>query len=1618
MIKYSLCVCVCKLPLAAYYTLHLVAGVFMAQRMGHGKKKSAREEVARDAEEEQEEAAVAAEEEDPVADEAPLVLAEASVEKLALAVAAGRAGPLKLDPFVGGAAAGSSDFMSWWWTANLYLQGSTAPDDVKIRAVLLAVGGTAKDALRTAFIGVDPVALSFDEFSKTIKKVLCLQESEDQADDRIRREAQLRGTDLEVYIRAFNAAACKGLELEAKHVARLFISGLGACPLLQDIVRKSAKAAPNLQDLFAVARDNSGCLHTAAAPTAAPPAATSDNAGESVNAMRGRTRGSYGGGRGGWRERGDSPERTRGRVERGWRGRGRGRIVKCFNCGGVGHMRAACPTPAVVNSTSYSAESVSVSLSCARNITGSRSIRPFDANLKATLHTANNGVHVLQHGALLDSGATSNLIAWRTVHQCGLEATPAPDSIRFQFADGSFYVSSWIVKAATIKIGEATTSVDLRVVKLRQLDVVLGATWLSAHNPRVDWATGEISVEAEDGKGRLMLRPAQRKRHTSPVTESVAATARAATTAAVTTQSAAAKVADDVKAQQAPSMQEVSAKALDRLLRRKAGQVDSVHVVWLSSTHDAQTERVCAAQQQQQSHESSGSDKVQLPATGNEELRGLLEEYRDLFRPPTTLPPLRPGMQHPVHLHEDAEPPARPPYRLAWAEQEELKKQLQALLDQGLIAPSQSPYGAPVLLVKKKDGTFRMCVDYRALNKTTVRDRYPIPIIQDLLDRLQGATVFTKLDLKSGYFQLRVEPADEEKTAFVTRFGTFQFRVLPMGMANAPSTFQRAMQQVFGELVDTSVLIYLDDILIFSKTVQQHVEHLREVLRRLRQHQFLLAPSKCVVGQPSVVFLGHQVSAEAVAVEDAKVEAIRQWPRPKNRTDVQRFLGFANFYRNFVPRFADIAAPLTSLLRKDAQPFVLGDAGRAAFHILKAKLMNAPVLAMPRQGVPFVVTVDASDIAVGAVLEQEDARGLRHPVAYASKALTAAEKNYAIRDKELLAQVYALEHWRVYLLGARFEVVTDHASLRTLDEQDLKTARIARWVARLQDYDYGVTYTKGRDNIADALSRLPSRSAEDGGASSLQQPEVAAPVRVAVEAQVQARDKERVQQLHGDKYFGPIVELLQGTMVGSPSLKLQRRVRRYFIDGEHLYLREDDGTRRRCIPRAARQLMLQEYHDTPLGGHQGVNRMYAAMRPTLFWPKMAGDIRRFCRTCELCQRNKAAQRIPHAPSEPLETPSLPWESVSLDFMDLPMSTRGHDSVLVVTDRFSGMLHCVPTTRTATARDTVDLMLTEVVRLHGVPRSIVSDRDVRFTSELWASLWEALGTRLKMTTAHRPQADGKAERSNRTVQTVLRHFCNSLGTDWDAPHLRALIELGINAGRHASTGLSSFQVATGSQPMIPATLEVASTVGGRSGSSVALGEERMMQLQRTWEQVQDSLRQARDRQAEEMDARNRTGADTAPTFHVGDKVLLHTKNYPALRPTKLHSPYVGPFEVLECPSASTVRLAFPPHMSRLHPVINVEALKRFVVRPGKTPAPGPVGTDAQGHELWEVEKILRDQVRRGKKFYLVRWKGFGPEDDTWEPETNMRKFNVLVSEYYQTRPQEPLPKRAARGRGRV
>jgi len=444
----------------------------------------------------------------------------------------------------------------------------------------------------------------------------------------------------------------------------------------------------------------------------------------------------------------------------------------------------------------------------------------------------------------------------------------------------------------------------------------------------------------------------------------------------------------------------------------------------------------------------------------------VVQDFPEVF--PNDIPGLLPNreIEFSIDLMSGVGPISMAPYRMSPFELAELKKQLEELLEKQFIRPSVSPWGAPVLLVKKKDGSFRLCVDYRQLNKFTIKNKYPFPRIDDLTDQLRGASIFSKIDLRSRYHQIRVKAEDIQKTAFRTRYGHYEYQVMSFGVTNAPAIFMDYMNRIFHPFLDQFVVVFIDDILIYCMTLEEHKEHLRIVLQILKEKRLYAKLSKCEFWLEEVKFLGHVISNKGVSVDLTKVETILQWEPPKIVTEIRSFLGLAGCYRRFIEGFSKISMLLTQLT-KNGQAFVWTEKCENSFQELKKRLTTSPVLALPDPTGHFVIFCDASKMGLGCVLMQD-----KRVVAYSSRQLRTHEKNYPTHDLELAAIVFALKIWRHYVYGGKFEVFSDYKSLKYLFDQKELNMRQRRWMEFLKDYDFELHYHLGKANIvADALSR-------------------------------------------------------------------------------------------------------------------------------------------------------------------------------------------------------------------------------------------------------------------------------------------------------------------------------------------------------------------------------------------------------------------------------------------------------------------------------------------------------------------------------------------------------------------
>ena len=902
----------------------------------------------------------------------------------------------------------------------------------------------------------------------------------------------------------------------------------------------------------------------------------------------------------------------------------------------------------------------------------------------------------------------------------------------------------------------------------------------------------------------------------------------------------------------------------------------------------------------------------------------------------------------------DAVPPFRPIYNLGEADRTELKKYIEDMLAKGFIRASKSPAGAAVFFVPKKDRSRRLCVDYRWLNEMTVRNSFPLPLVSDLLDRLSRAKTFTKIDLRGAYNLVRIKPGDEWKTAFRCVFGHFEYMVMPFGLANAPAIFQSMMTEIFRDVLDVFVVIYIDDLLIFSESEEEHVEHVKEVLRRLRSNKLYAKLSKCAFHSGSVEFLGFVISGNGISMAEDKVDSIKNWPVPTSVREIQSFLGFVNFYRKFVSSFAEISAPLVELTKKDVS-WKWGDDCQRAFLGLKAAVESAPSLWHPRFDLPFVLETDASDFAMGAVLSQPttlDEQSSLNPVGFYSKKLSPAERNYDVHDKELLAIICALSQWSHYLLSSDFviRIYTDHKNLIYFKTRQTLNPRQLRWKMFLSQFIFVLLYRKGSENIpADLLSR---RCDFAGGE--------------ILGSQVDSHI------LLSEELFDARRSVLAAVSVKNYSLPT-------FI------AKEEDRIK-----------VILQRHNSVLAGHHGRSKTFELIARDFVWPGMRKMIYDYVDSCAICQQSKSRRRKPYGLLTPLPIPSRPWKDISMDFITkLPMS-GGFDSVLVVVDRFSKMSHFIPCVESLNAEELCDLVIKQVVRYHGLPDSIVSDRGPQFVSKFWKTLLGLFGIKASLSTTAHPQTDGQTERMNQNLEQYLRSYTNYLQDDWS--QLLCYAEFAINNVVNVSTGKSPFEVNYGFNPRMDYLNEV-------DGTRMESVDTWATNLNLIHFGIEAALLSASERMAVSA---NRKRIDHS--FKVGDQVWLSSENLNVVRPSrKLGFRRVGPFKILEFVNRVAVRLELPVGV-RIHPVFHVSLLLPFrgPMKGQDGIRPGPVEIGPDGVPVLEVEAILGARRRKGGLEFLVKWLGYGDLENSWQPCEDVRNSRELVVEFYRRNPGATKP----------
>lgn len=643
-------------------------------------------------------------------------------------------------------------------------------------------------------------------------------------------------------------------------------------------------------------------------------------------------------------------------------------------------------------------------------------------------------------------------------------------------------------------------------------------------------------------------------------------------------------------------------------------------------------------------------------------------EYADVFR--DSLPGLPPARNDPIIIDTgDARPINRPPYKMSPAESDELKRQLTELLALGLIRPSSSPWGAPVLFVRKKDGSLRMCIDYRALNRISVKKSYGIPNIDESLERLHGASYFTTLDLKSGYHQMRLHPEDIPKSSFNTRLGKFEWLVAPFGLTCCPIYFQSLMNRVLDDCINKFALVYLDDVLIFSKTEEEHKVHVRHVLDLLRKNQLVCNLKKCSFAQRETTYLGFRISAAGILPDESKIKAIRDWPRPTNVQEVRQFVGLAQYFRKFCPGFAGVVAPLTNLTRGTGpkkRSIIWTPECQASFDKVKTLLTSAPCLAMPDPSLPYRIECDSSDYATGACLLQPDRNDPKswHPIAFESKKLSDRERKYPAQERELAAILMALRAWRHLVDGCPggYTVYTDHLPLKYFRTQEHPTPRLTRWISELEMYDPDIQYKQGSlQVVADALSRRDGPTCTP--ASTSMEPDYIYVFDSLAGFSPAVRSDWPLYYL--DEHWKNKVSSLQ------LKAKLVKERPFFEVADNKIYRKVDihgDGSQTRLvpfIPFVERADFATKYHES--FGHCGYATLVNLLTPRGWWPSLKADIKTWLRLCPACQVNSRHSHVHQDVMHPMNIPSA-FERWHLDFIgELPTTLRGNRWILVAVD---------------------------------------------------------------------------------------------------------------------------------------------------------------------------------------------------------------------------------------------------------------------------------------------------------------------------------------------------------------
>lgn len=880
-----------------------------------------------------------------------------------------------------------------------------------------------------------------------------------------------------------------------------------------------------------------------------------------------------------------------------------------------------------------------------------------------------------------------------------------------------------------------------------------------------------------------------------------------------------------------------------------------------------------------------------VPSEVRTQLQELMASYSEIFSYGEYDLGCTTMAQHDINTGHNR--PFRQPLRpQPWAYKPAIDQLIDDMQAQGVIEPCQSDWASNIVIVKKKDKSIRFCVDYRHLNSLTQKDAYPLPRIDTCLDTLSGAAWYSTFDLRSGFHQVPVNPRDINKTAFICHRGSYRFPRMPFGMCNAPATFQRLMDTVLKNLNFEICLAYIDDIIVFSHDLSSHMERLNKLFQRLKEANLKLKISKCNVLQKQVTFLGFSISQRGVGTDVEKVAAVRDWPVPTNLKQCRAFVGLCQYYRRFVPRFSEIAAPLHALTKKGAR-FIWNEECQSAFNTLKSALVGADVLALPNETDSFILDCDASDQAMGAVLSQVQ-NGEERPICYASQLYDSHQQNYNVTRKELLAVVTFVKKFRQYLLGRPFVIRSDHAALQWLRKTPEPIGQQARWLEILEEFDFQIEHRAGsKHGNADALSRRICATTQntnndsDPDAGSVDWPiaqQKDPSLKLMYQLLKEGKPKPAPEALTA--YCAEVKNLCRqyDSLVISNSGILCRRFCNNANGQTHLQI---------IVPRELRQEIAAELHKGLNGGHLGTRRAESQLQKRFYWPGWASDVRLAKRLCDQCGKYQKPRPQRQGGLQTMVV-GEPWERIGVDITGPhPRSSNGHVYILTVIDHFTKWVELFPM-RDQEAATVAKLLVDRVICVHGCPIQILTDQGANFESELFRELCKRLNIDKIRTTAYRPQTNGNIERFHATMHGMFAKWVSDNQRDWDQK--LAAIAFAYNTSQQESTQFTPFFLQYGREARIPADLVYGLPPDANHQTNTSLPEFVLQQrdtLHDAFALARQHLGASAERRKRQYDMRTRPRE-----FHVGTWVWCLVPRLRSGRYRKWQSPYHGPFLVIK------------------------------------------------------------------------------------------------------------------------